>query len=143
MVESAVDTLDAMMASWGGPEYGIRIGYNGASDPSVTDGSQDSGVPDHTYEAIYLSLAERLGGEIGKMLLPDALIRKARAFDALVSYAQSRSIPEMQFRGGTPSGAGNKPEARVGQIFVQPSEQLAAGADSFIDGDDGTPLTTP
>lgn len=143
MIGSAVDTLDAMMASWGGPEYGIRIGYNGASDPSVTDGGQDSGIPDHTYEAVYLCLGERLGSEIGKTLLPDAVIRKTKAFDALLSYAQSRNIPEMQYRKGTPSGAGNKPHQFDGAVFLQPGSQLTTGADGFVDGGDGTPLDTP
>jgi hypothetical protein len=144
MIASAVDTLDAMMASWGGPEYGIRIGYNGASDPSVTDGgSQDSGLPDHAYEAVYLGLGARLGSQIGKTLLPEAAIRKDAAFNALLSYAQSRNIPEMQFRRSTPAGAGNKPEQYVGAIFLQPVPQLTTGADGFIDGDDGTPFDTP
>lgn len=140
MIEQAVDTLDAMMASWG-THLGIRIGYNGASDPSVTDASTESGIPDHANQAVYLGLGELLGGQIGKPLTPANVIARKTSFDMLVSWCQSQNIPEMQYRRGTPSGAGNKPDQFSGRVFLNPVEQIEAGADSFIDGDGGTPFT--
>lgn len=143
MQGDACDILDAMMAAWG-TQYGIRIGYNNGSNSAtgVPNPDQDSNLPDHANEAVYLGLADRLADTIGKQLSVRMVIRGQLTFDTLVSWCQSNSIPNMQYRRNTPSGAGNKPyQTGASPIFIQsPVDQLETGADGFLDGDGGAPL---
>lgn len=140
MQGAACDILDAMMAAWG-TEYGIRIGYNNGGG-NTPDPAQQSGIPDHCNEAVYMGLADRLADTIGKTLSLRMMIRRQETFDQLVSWCQSANIPEMQYRRDTPAGAGTKPyETATGGIFIQPVEQLDTGSgDGFIDGEGGTPI---
>lgn len=143
MTEFAVNTLDAMLASWG-TEFGIRIGYNnGANDATAATPEDDSGIPDHANEAVYLGLADRLADMIGKTLSARMNQRRQDAFDQLLSWAMASSLPEMQLRPATPVGSGNAPfSTGFGQVFVGgPADQLSTGAgDGFIDGNNGTPF---
>lgn len=141
MYTEALDALDAMLAAWQ-VQYGIRIGYNIASNPADSNIGQSSGIPDHANQAVYLSLGEIVGGTIGKSLAPDKVILKTRSLDALISYCQSNNIPEMQRIGTMPRGSGNKPyQNGQGAIFYRPVDQLNDGTGAgFVDGDDGTPL---
>lgn len=138
MMAAAVDILDAMMANWQ-TEFGIRIGYNNGGDAEPNP-EQESGLPDHTCEAVYLGLAERLADTIGKALSPKMAARCQLTFDQLASYAASHNIPDMQLRRNTPSGSGNKPWQTDGATFIQsPATRLDTGAgDDFIDGNNGT-----
>lgn len=143
MKENAAGILDAMMAQWG-TEYGIRIGYNnGANDDTAPVLAQDSGIPDHAVEAVYLGLADRLTDTIGKTLSIRMNLRRADAFDALLSWCQANNIPEMQYRRNTPLGSGNKSYGGMGQVFIPPPvDRLNTGSgDAYINGNDGTPLT--
>lgn len=142
MVGEGLNALDSMMAAWAA-QKGIRIGYNGATDQSGSSADDESGIPDHAYEAVYLCLGERVGGTIGKSLPPDKQVLKMQALDALISYCQSNNIPEMQRIATMPRGSGNKPEQNgVGAIFYQPTERIDDGTGGgFVDGGDGAPLT--
>lgn len=142
MLAEGLKMLDAMMAAWAA-QKAIRIGYNGATDQGASNLDDESGIPDHAYEAVYLSLGARIGGTIGKSLPPDQAILKTQALDGLISYCQSNNIPEMQRIATMPRGSGNKPyQNGIGAIFYQPTDQLNDGTGGgFIDGEDGTPLT--
>lgn len=142
MLVDGVLSLDAMMARWG-TELGIRIGYNNTGNPSDTDVNQESGIPDHACAAVYLMLGGELADQVGKQQSVPTMKRRDDAFDSLLSWAQAQQIPSMQFRRNTPVGAGNKPEQNgVVGVFFQPVAQLEAGADSYLQGEGGTPITT-
>lgn len=142
MIADGVQSLDAMMARWH-TEMGIRIGYNTATNTTETDPNQESGIPDHTYTATYLMLGGELADQVGKAQSAQTVKRRDDAFESLLAWSQAKQIPSMQFRRNTPVGAGNKPEQNgVVGVFFQPVDQLEAGADSYLDGDDGTPLQT-
>lgn len=140
MIENGLMTLDAMMARWA-TQMGIRIGYNGATNPGDSNSDTASGIPDHANEAVYLGLGKLLAKQVGKMQDAETATSRDNAFDSLLSWCQASQIPSMQFRRNTPVGAGNKPEQNgVVGVFFQPAGQLEAGPDSFLDGQDGTPL---
>lgn len=142
MIADGVQSLDAMMARWAA-QLGIRIGYNGATNTSGTDSDEESGIPDHAYQAVYLCLGGELADTVGKTQSPTTIKRRDDAFESLLTWCQANSIPSMQFRRNTPVGAGNKPEQNgVVGVFFQPASQLQTGADGYVDGQDGTPLLT-
>lgn len=139
--ETAISMLDSMMAS-AATTQGIRIGYNQSSDPSQTDQDQSSGIPDFANLAVSFMLSELLAGTIGKTIAPSFLIMGKNAYDALVSWCMSNSIPEMQYARNTPRGSGNKPyQGAPASIFIPVVERLDTGAgDSFLDTSDGTAI---
>jgi P22 tail accessory factor len=142
MVSDGIASLDAMMARWG-TELGIRIGYNNAATPADANAEQESGIPDHAAQAVYLMLGGELADQVGKQQSAQTIKRRDDAFDSLLSWVQAAQVPSMQFRRNTPVGAGNKPEQNgVVGVFFQPAGQLEAGADSYLEGEGGTPLLT-
>lgn len=129
-MQSALRTLDSMMASWN--NRGIRIGYALPSSPDSSELDSDSGLPDWANEAVYLTLAVRLAPSIGKTPTQQTLLAARTAFATLPN--RSAFPPEQQFRAGLPSGAGNKPERTPNYTFLPPPvDALTAGqADNEI-----------
>ena len=123
-MESALRTLDSMMASWN--NRGIRLGYALPSSSDSSSLDSESGVPDWANEAIYLTLAVRLAPGIGKTPTPQTLLAARTAFATLPN--RGAFPPEQQFRNGLPSGAGNKPQRTANYTFLPPPvDALTAG----------------
>lgn len=129
---SAVRRLDSMMATWGGPGIGIRIGYNATVDPKASDPNQASGIPDWANEAVYLNLAIRLASGYGRNMPKTTTAPAKAAYDALVSGVAS-GIPQMQPMGNLPIGAGYKRRFAPYPFVSQPADRLTAGDDSLLD----------
>lgn len=122
-MQSAVNKLDSMMATWNG--MGVRIAYPLISDPSTSDVDALTDVPDIANEAIYLNLAIRLGPMYGKNINPATIFAAKKAFDVLLIRA---SFPSQMRMNVLPAGAGYKSRRRV---FIEtPHDELAAGTDS-------------
>lgn len=141
--ETSLNMLDSMMAALATTE-GIRIGYNGSATQGLSDPDQDSGIPDFANEAVAFKLAVRLQLSVGRLMQPAFAVEGKNAYDALVSWCMSNSIPEMQYARDTPRGSGNKPYRGSGAgIFFQPAQRLDTGAgDSFVDMSDGSAIVT-
>lgn len=141
-LETGYLLLDSMMAAWATTD-GIRIGYNQSGTPTETDGDQAAGIPDFANLAVSFKLAEMLAGTVGKAIQPAMLVLGKNAYDSLVSWAMSHSIPEMQYARNTPRGSGNKPyRGAPGGVFYQSQQRLDTGAgDGFVDMSDGTAIT--
>lgn len=123
-MQSALRTLDSMMASWN--NRGIRLGYSLPSSTNSSSLDSDSGVPDWANEAVYLTLAVRLAPSIGKTPTQQTLMAARTAFSTLPN--RSSFPPEQQFRNGLPAGAGNKPERTPNYTFLPPpADALTAG----------------
>lgn len=129
---SALRRLDSMMATWGGPGIGIRIGYNATVDPKDSDPDQESGIPDWANEAVYLNLAIRLASGYGKMLPKSTTAPAKAAYDALLSAVTSH-IPQMQPMGNLPIGAGYKRRYSPYPFVPQPADRLTTGEDGLLD----------
>lgn len=135
---SALRRLDAMMATWGGPGIGIRIGYNATVNPKNSDPDQDSGIPDWANEAVYLNLAIRLASGYGKALPKSTTGPAKAAYDALLSAVGS-NIPQVQPLGNLPIGAGYK-RIRTSPFVQQPTDLLTTGQDGLLDLNGPVPL---
>lgn len=128
-MQSALWRLDSMMAAWNAK--GIRIGYPLPSSPEGGDIGQETGVPDAANEAVYLNLALRIAGMVGKGVSQETKMAAKMAYDTLLARA---AMPrEQQFPASLPLGAGNK-TWRTDRPFVgEPIDPLLAGQDSAID----------
>lgn len=128
-MQSALWRLDSMMAAWNAK--GIRIGYPLPSSPEDSDIGQETSVPDAANEAVYLNLALRIAGMVGKVVSQETKMAAKMAYDTLLARA---AMPrEQQFSASLPLGAGNK-TWRTDRPFVgEPIDPLLAGQDSAID----------
>lgn len=128
-LQSALRTLDSMMATWNA--RGIRLGY---PIPPTSGGSnldEDSGVPDRANEAITANLAIRLASAVGKAVSMEMKMTAKQAYSALV--AEAALPPVMQLPSGMPAGAGHK---RIRRPFLdEPDVALDAGSDSELEFD--------
>lgn len=129
-MQSALNRLDAMMASWNAK--GIRLGYPIASNPQNGDLDEETNVPDSANEAIYLNLGIRLAPSFGKSVAPETKASAKMAYDTLLS--RSAMPPEQQMPSIMPSGAGNKPWRVYANPFLRPPvKPLLAGEDGLIE----------
>jgi hypothetical protein len=117
-LQSALRTLDSMLASW--YARGIALGYPISSSPGTADLDQDSNAPDWANEAIYLSLAARLGPRFGKTITPETKIAAKQAYDAMLQ--RTITLIEMQLPDTMPVGAGNKPWRTADNPFTLPPD---------------------
>lgn len=136
--QSALHRLDSMMATWGGPGIGIRIGYAGTVNPGNSDPDQESGIPDWANEAVYLNLAIRLAAGYGKNLPKSTTAPAKFAYDALISAVASQ-IPQMQPMGNLPIGAGYK-RIRTSPFVQPPVDLLTTGEDGLLEFEGPVPL---
>lgn len=131
MLQSALRRLDSMLAAWN--TAGIRIGYPLPANPGVSNIDDDSGIPDAANETVFLNLAVRIAPGFGKTVTEDTKRSAAESYRAL-SNKSAMPIPERQFPGELPLGAGNKP-AMLSRVFVSPpdeSNDIDAGSDGDI-----------
>lgn len=130
-LQSALRTLDSMMASWNA--RGLRLGYPIPSTAGGSDLDHDSGVPDRANEAIVTALAIRLASSVGKAVSPELKQTAKAAYDALL--LRIAMPPEQQFPSGMPAGAGNKAYGTGSEYLTGPTEGLAAGDDDDLEFD--------
>jgi hypothetical protein len=131
MLQSALRRLDSMLAAWNAA--GIRIGYPLPGNPGESDIDDDSSIPDAANETVFLNLAVRIAPSLGKTVTEDTKRSAAESYRAL-SNKSAMPIPERQFPGELPLGAGNKP-AMLSRVFVSPpdeSNDIDAGSDGDI-----------
>lgn len=100
-MDSAVRKLDAMMAQWNAS--GIQTGYSISQNPDL---DQRTRVPDGANEAIYLALAIRLAGSVGKVVSMDLKQNAKQAKDALLRSLVH--VHQVRLPTSLPLGAGNK-----------------------------------
>lgn len=130
-LQSALNRLDSMMASWNAK--GIRLGYPIPSNPDDSDLDQQTGVPDAANEAIYLNLGIRLAPGFGKTVAIETKASAKSSYDTLLSRV---AYPiEQQLPGTMPMGAGNKQWALNTTFMPSPTEPLLAGQDGPIEFD--------
>jgi hypothetical protein len=126
MLQSALRRLDSMMATW--DSKGIRVGYNLSTQANGSNLDDDSGIPDFANEAVLLHLAIRLAPGVGKTLSPSTAAIAKMGYDTLLNYC-AQPIP-MQYPGGMPRGAGNKPwRWQRNEFMPAPCDPLTAGQD--------------
>lgn len=104
-MQSALRRLDSLMATWNGE--GIAIGYLLPSSPENSSLDDLAGVPDWSYEAIYLELAKRLAPTVGKQVSQETKVAAREAYKILLKKTQQNNT--MQLPTTLPLGAGNKP----------------------------------
>lgn len=104
-LESALRTLDSMMAEWAGAP-GISIGYVLPATPDDSNIADDSGIPDSANRPVYTNLAVQLASSRGKTLTPQTIAAATRGYNALLGAAVT---PVGQSSGLPIIGAGNKP----------------------------------
>jgi P22 tail accessory factor len=123
-MESVKRRLDLMMASWNAE--GIRLGYPvGSLENSDLD--DDSGLPDVSVEAVYLSLAVMIGPMFGRIVSDTTKSRAAQMKNII--KARWTEPPRQKMRGDMPAGAGN----RGYQPFLStPPEPVTDGSGGII-----------
>lgn len=127
-LDRAMRRLDSMMAEWNGK--GIRLGYPIPGNPEDNDLDEPSGVPDSANEAIIGNLAIRIAPTYGKTVSPETRSTAKMAYNTVLQRACYP--PEMQL-GMIPAGAGNKPIAIDGGVFLPPPDtSIDAGSDGAI-----------
>ena len=126
--ESVLRTLDAMMANW--DARGIKLGYPLIDNPSYSNITSDTGVPDSANEAIVTNLAVKIGPRFGKTI-PQELKQSAKtSYDNLLILLTTPR--PMDFPTILPIGQGNKPWLRpCSSVFISPP------CDSITDADNG------
>ena len=127
---SALNKLDAMMATWNGK--GIRLGYPLYSNQGDSDLDEASNVPDWSYEAVYQNLALRIAPSFGKAILPELKQSAKESYDAIIT--RTSRPPERQIT-GLPKGQGHKSTRYTGSTTLEtPTTPLTDGAGETITG---------
>lgn len=116
-IQSAVTTMDAMIANWG-----LNLGYSLTSDPSQNLQAQVSGLPIYANQAVYKNLAMELCPRYGKIPPAGLNLQAIRALSALKT--KCATIPQRQFDRTLPVGQGNKPYIGVADEFFRPVDNL-------------------
>lgn len=128
--ESAMRTMDAMLAAWNAK--GIRLGYPIPASPEDSNLDDESSIPDAANEAVTLNLGLRLAAGLGKTVSVETKHLAKLAYDTLLSRAAMPT--EMQFPATLPLGAGNKTYRAPSQVFVTPpTPTIDAGSDGPIE----------
>lgn len=105
MLESALRSLDTMMAEWA--ELGISIGYLLPSTPEDSNIGDDSGIPYSAGAAVWTNLALRRAAAHGKQLTPQTIATATSGYSRLLGVAVTPTCGQCS---GLPRiGAGNKP----------------------------------
>lgn len=125
-LQSAVQSMDMMIASWNG--RGIRLAYALESDPDGASVDQASGLADSDIECVVCNLAVRLAPSYGKTTPPEIGRTARETFDAMLS--RSTEMPTVQMPRTMPMGAGYK--RRNQRPFFSPADPVDAGNDGEI-----------
>jgi len=122
-LESARRKLDTLVAGWSSKN--IKIGYPLPSEANSSDIDQQTNVPDHAVEALYLNLAIKIAPSHGKTVSPETKLQADAAYRNILRIAL-QNPPQMKYSCSLPSGAGHK-----GQC------------DKFINNDQDNNVLTP
>lgn len=132
-LQSAVDRLDAMMASW--EVRGIRVSYPMSGTPESANLDAVTGVPEAANVAIITNLAKQLAPSYGKTVAAETIATARKSLADLQTFTSRK--PLMQFPATLPRGAGHRTQngTYVDPFFPSPSPTVDAGPDSEIDFD--------
>ena len=122
-LESAVQRLDSMMATWNA--NGLRLSYPMPSSPELSDLDAETNVPDAANEAIYLNLALKIAPTVGKTPSPETIKSARAAYTDLLAVKLDLPL-EMQMPSTMPVGAGNRRRRTSNPFFDTPVDPLAA-----------------
>lgn len=123
-MQTGLRKLDSMLAMWYGK--GISLGYPLSSSPKSSSLDDDSNLPLHAIEPVYMNLAERLAAGMGKQVLATTAKAAKEGYDMLMARAAMPS--EVQYQETMPRGAGNKPwRYQRGPFVTPPVDPLTAG----------------
>lgn len=117
MMQSAITSMDSMIANWG-----LALRYPMSGNPDNSDPNQDSNLPIYANEAVYANLAINLCPSYGKQPTRELIIKAAKALATL--QMKVATIPQREFDKTLPYGQGNKPYIGVAPTFFQPTDPL-------------------
>lgn len=103
-LQSCVERLDAMMASWNA--RGIRVGYPLVSDPANSSLYVKTNIPDFANEAIFLNLAIKIAPSYGKVPSNETKKNAFEAYQAVLLFTQN--VGQYTLPSTLPLGAGNR-----------------------------------
>lgn len=103
-MQSCLQLLDAMMASWN--SIGLGLNYPVPASPSDSQLDQATSIPDAANMAITNNLALELAPTFGIQPLPGVMASARKSLDELL--AKYAVVPVRLYREGMPVGAGNK-----------------------------------
>jgi len=109
--QEALRRLDSMLAEWNG--RGILLSYPVPTNPNSSTLDQDSGIPDHAWEAVITNLALRIAPSYGKSASPHTM---ATARHSLNTVMAKSAMPREMMITDIPSGAGHK---NIDQPFIE------------------------
>ena len=115
--QSAVTSMDSMIANWG-----LNVRYMMSGSPLTTNPNEPSGLPIYANEAVYTNLAIALCPRYGKVTSRELTVKAKRALSALQTKVATH--PERQWDRITPVGQGNKPFIGVAPEFLKPTDPL-------------------
>lgn len=111
--------LDRMMAQW--ESIGIYLGYSMPSNPDDSDLDEDSGLQDGAVDTVATNLCVLLAPSKGKTLSIDTKVAAKNGYNRLL--AAKAVIPQKQYPGNLPMGAGNK-RLPIDRNYFQPTDQV-------------------
>ena len=125
-LESAMRRLDSMMATWN--SKGVKINYPLPSSPESSDLDDETEVPDHAVEAIYLNLAIRLAPTVGKTVTRETKVSAKMAYNQLLN--RMVKPVESKFPNTLPLGSGNKAGIHDNTFIVPESDGIITNPDN-------------
>jgi P22 tail accessory factor len=125
-MQTGLRRLNTMMATW--DAQGIKTGYAMGSNANELDLDEESGITDAAHEAVFMNLAIRLAGGLGKALPLNTLVIAKQAYDVLLIAAAQPS--KQQYPQGLPVGAGNKRSRYGSPFFAPPDTSVVRNADN-------------
>lgn len=116
--QSAVTTMDAMIAGWN-----MELGYIMSGSPSSSNPNIASGLPIWANAAVYLNLAIAICSRYGKIASSELVVNARKQLSAVET--KCATIPVMQWDKRTPVGQGNKPFIGVAPEYLKPVDELS------------------
>ena len=124
-VDLAMRRMDSMMAGWNA--QGIMLGYPLPTNPTDSNLSESTTVPDSANEAVITNLAVKLAPGLGKTVSPDTKVTAKQTYNILLSRA---AMPAEIQLSQLPSGAGNK--SNDAPFTAEPVSQLTVSGGSDL-----------
>ena len=115
--QSAITTMDAMIAGWN-----LNLGYIMSGSPSTSNPNSASGLPIWANEGVYLNLAVAICSRYGKIASRELVVNAKKALSAV--QTKCATIPVNQWDKRLPVGQGNKPFIGVAPEFFKPVDEL-------------------
>lgn len=127
--------LDSMMAQW---ETKVPMGYYMPSNPDDSDLDDETNLVQGVIDAVALNLALQLAPGLGKT--PSTLTLTNAKNGKTDAFAQYTVIPQKQYSGNLPVGAGNKPLPGLNNYF-RPRKILTVAENGPAFESDQGPIT--